>query len=518
MPQALSSIRFWRRGEIQEIDSPTIHETVLEYLRSERGGSSCGTKEGCAEGDCGACTVVIAELANDEQAQNHAPSLKYLAVNSCIRFAYQLDGCAIWTVEDLKSAQGVAGEHPVQQALLSHHASQCGFCTPGFVMSLFALYQQRSGQKIDRDEAVQALSGNLCRCTGYRAILDAAQDFASFPKANENDAAICAQLLALKQRADLGNAARAGATEIAKHPEPIFRPRSLHELLTLRATQTQAQIIAGATDVGLWVTKQHRQFQSVIDITQVAQLRTITLQNDLLSIGAAVRLEQAYAAICDHRPQVSAFARRFAGRPVRESGTLGGNIANGSPIGDSMPLLISLGARIRLMSSARGPREMALEDFYLAYKKTQLASDEVLSHVLIPGPTTREISSIYKLTKRFEDDISAVCLGLSVELSVDGKSITGAKLGVGGVAAIPSRARKTELALIGQSFSLSTFELAKEVLFDEFMPLSDMRASAAYRRLALSNLMLRFWHEQTSQAVTQLDQCRLQALAWNSDQ
>ena len=528
MSQSISTVRFWHQGEIKTISSPSTHETVLEYLRSEAGGSACGTKEGCAEGDCGACTVVIAELRDHLHLEGQplkasstpeASKLQYRAVNSCIRFAYQLDGCALWTVEDLASAQSVAGEHPVQQALLAHHGSQCGFCTPGFVMSLFGLYQQTMGspEAITRDQALESLSGNLCRCTGYRPILDAALAMKTFPLVRQDEARIVEKLQAFAARPSQKTQGTVGTAD-----ESIFRPRALDDLLVLRAQYPDAQIIAGATDVGLWVTKQHQRFERVIDVTQVQELRQVRHAESLL-IGAAVRLEQAYEAICQARPQVAGFARRFAGRPVRESGTLGGNIANGSPIGDSMPLLISLGTRIRLVSQARGARDIALEDFYLGYRKTQLAKDEILSEVLIPAPRPYEVSRIYKLSKRFEDDISAVCLGIYLELDATGTQIVAARLGVGGVAAVPIRAKKTEESLIGQAFNQTSFAAAKPVLADEFNPISDMRASAEYRKLALSNLLLRFWQEvgtgsaspsQGSTNLTQLDQIALRALAW----
>ncbi len=473
-------IRFWRAGRIQVITHPAPNQTLLEYLRSAEALNARGTKEGCAEGDCGACTVVIAELEDESRP------LRFRAINSCIRFAHQIDGCALWTVEDLSASPTQAALHPVQQAMLEAHGSQCGFCTPGFVMSLFALYQGSSTQLVDRQGAVAALSGNLCRCTGYRPILDAAQAMMRLPRVEQPEEDIKTALLELAQKRALSSNTSS---------QRIFRPANLQALLQQRRANPDAQLLAGATDVGLWVTKQGLRFEQVIDISSVKDLKNVVIVRGHLEIGAAVRLEDAYRAIVYNRPQARVFARRFAGLPVRQSGTLGGNLANGSPIGDSMPLLISLGAKIRLASQARGLREMALEDFYLAYRSTQLASDEVLSHVLIPLAMAGELSRVYKVSKRFEDDISAVCLGINVRSNGVGEVIESVRIGVGGMAATPTRAYKTEAALIGREFTLETFQAAKECLSAEFAPIDDMRASALYRRQVAGNLMLRFWHE-----------------------
>lgn len=485
-PDTTAPIRFWRRGQLHTIDQPERHLTLLEWLRDARGLDACGTKEGCAEGDCGACTVVLAEL----DGSTDAPALRYRAINSCIRFVWQIDGMALWTVEDLAQER----LHPCQQAMLEHHGSQCGFCTPGFVMSLFGLYQRShaaaGAPAVSREQALSALSGNLCRCTGYRPILEAAQAMMQAPRVEQPEAGIIAALQALRS---------ASSDPRGACGDQVFRPRDEQALLALRAALPQAQIIAGATDVGLWVTKMQRRFEAVIDVTAVDELRQIRLngadgQTAWLEIGAAVRLQDAFEALCAARPQLAAFAHRFAGLPVRQSGTLGGNIANGSPIGDSMPLLIALGARVRLSSAARGARELALEDLYLAYRKTALAPDEVLTQVLVPQPSPDEICRVYKLSKRFEDDISAVCLAINISLDA-GQRITRVRIGVGGMAATPMRARQCEAALLGQVFAEATVLAAAAVLEDEFTPLSDMRASARYRRLACGRLLQRFWRE-----------------------
>jgi xanthine dehydrogenase small subunit len=481
-------IRFWKAGRIHTISQPSPHQTLLEYLRSDEGPRACGTKEGCAEGDCGACTVVIAEL------EDKAEPLRFRAINSCIRFAYQIDGCALWTVEDLARAgvsetQEQATLHPVQEALLDTHGSQCGFCTPGFVMSLFALYQTSSNLKFGRQEVIAALSGNLCRCTGYRPIVDAAQAMMKLPRVEQPEEAIKGALLNLRQER---------STTKDSGSQTIFRPSSLDKLLALRHDYPQAQLIAGATDIGLWVTKQGRRFERVIDVTATHELKHIVAHTNSLEIGAAVRLEDAFQGLCASRPHLAAFAHRFAGLPVRHTGTLGGNIANGSPIGDTMPLLISLGAQVRLACQTGGSRELPLEDFYLAYRRTQLAADEVLTHILVPLPGQREFSRIYKISKRFEDDISAVCLGINITLSPEGATITSVRIGVGGMSATPTRAYKTEALLTGKKISSETFAEAQKHLNSEFTPLDDMRASALYRRQVAGNLILRFWGDLQS--------------------
>ncbi len=467
------TIRFIRRGELTTLGNVPPDRTLLEVLREDLG--ACGTKEGCGEGDCGACTVVIAEPEGD--------GLRYRAINSCIRLAHSADGLALWTVEDLADPDGTL--HPAQEAMVQCHGSQCGFCTPGFVMSLFGMYQNhvRAGRTITRELAQADLSGNLCRCTGYRPILDAAQRMAQLPLAPFDEAALARQLAALAPAREGGHGYR--------------MPRTLSELLALRRDHPQAQLVAGCTDVGLWVTKQHRRFAQVLDVTRVSELRRIESAEGHLSIGAAVPLADAFAALIAQRPALAAFAERFAGLPVRNSGTLGGNVANGSPIGDSMPLLIALDARV-VLASVRGERQMALEDFYLGYRKTALAPDEVVARLLVPQPAPGEFLRAYKVSKRYDDDISAVCLAIRVHRS--GETVRDVRIGAGGVAATPARARQAEAVLEGQAWNEAAAEAAAQALRAQFQPISDMRASAAYRREVLGNLMRRFWLE--SQGVT----------------
>ena len=433
------------------------------------------SKEGCASGDCGACTVV---LGQGEQAHT---------VNSCIRMAHSAHGLQVTTASDL-SASGQL--HPVQQALVDHHASQCGFCTPGFVMSLYDLYNRAQGKAVSREEAMEAISGNLCRCTGYRPIVDAAMAMHLYPPPSMPSAL--------------------PATTTASQRDPLnphyALPTSLRQLLPLRARHPQAHIMAGGTDAGLWVTQQHRQFEQVIDITRVAQLQRIEHYEHHTAIGAAVSIHDAFAALAERRPSVTTFAHRFAGRPVRQSGTLGGNVANGSPIGDSMPLLIALRAQVVLMAWRSGRmvhRHVALEDYYLGYRKTVLAPDELLCWIVVPHPVQGEELHCHKVSKRFEDDISSVCLVLNMHVSHG--QIDQVRIGVGGVAATPVRAVQTEAVLLGHAFNQASLAKAQDTLAQEFKPISDMRASAEYRRLLLRNLLQRAWLQSNGQGLTRLE-------------
>ena len=381
------------------------------------------------------------------------------------------------------------------------HASQCGFCTPGFVMSLFGVYQDHvaCGKPVTRELAQQALSGNLCRCTGYRPIIDAAQAMASLPAAVLDTPDLLQQLEQLRQ-------SKPGpGTDTAYQS-----PETLAELLHLRARHPSAQLVAGCTDVGLWVTKQHRQFSEVLDLTRVAELRRIAHTATHLTIGAAVTLADAFAAMVAQRPQLHSFATRFAGLSVRNSGTLGGNVANGSPIGDSMPLLIALNSTV-VLASVRGERELPLEQLYTGYRQNVMAPEEVLAWITVPTASPYENMQVYKISKRFDDDISAVCL--AINLSIEGGLVTLASIGVGGVAATPVRAVQTEATLRGQPWTLATVQNAMSVLRTEFTPLSDMRASAAYRTVVLGNLLQRYWLESQGLQHINLQSCSFESAA-----
>jgi len=465
-------IRFYFRNAVHEVSDAAPTQTILQHLREDL--RCTGTKEGCAEGDCGACTVVVGSLENG--------ALELKAVNSCIQFTPTLDGKALFTVEDLQLPDGRL--HPVQQALVECHGSQCGFCTPGFAMSLWGMYLKQDSQAPSRCQIDDALSGNLCRCTGYRPIIDAAQRMVELPRAEFDRAAVLDALRTL-QRGELHTYACEGRS--------FHAPRTLDELAMLRATHPQALILAGSTDVGLWVTKQMRELNDIIYIGNVAELKALREDGGWLEIGAGVTLQDAYAAVCRHYPQeLGELWQRFASLPIRNAGTLGGNVANGSPIGDSMPWLIALGAQL-VLRGAQGTRELALEDFYLGYQQKDLRADEFVASLRVPLPREGVRFRTYKLAKRFDQDISAVCAAFA--LTLEGDIVKEARIAFGGMAATPKRAAAAESLLTGRAWSEAALKEAMAALARDYAPLSDMRASSAYRMKTAQNLLRRFWLE-----------------------
>jgi xanthine dehydrogenase small subunit len=472
-------IRFFYRGAVHEVSNVAPTQTVLQHLREDL--HCTGTKEGCAEGDCGACTVVIGSLENGQ--------LEMKAVNSCIQFTPTLDGKALFTVEDLQQAGGAL--HPVQQALVECHGSQCGFCTPGFAMSLWGMYlKNEDGHCPSRREIDDTLSGNLCRCTGYRPIIEAARRMTELPRVDFDREAVASTLRTLQREA--------GAVYSFKG-QTFHAPRSVDELVAARAAHPQAVLLAGSTDVGLWVTKQMRELADIIYLGHVEALKSVREHDGMLEIGAGVSLNDAYAAICARYPQLAELWQRFASLPIRNAGTLGGNVANGSPIGDSMPWLIVLGSRIVLRGQA-GERELALEDFYLGYQQKDLQPGEFVLALRIPLPRTEVVFRSYKLAKRFDQDISAVCAAFALEL--DGGIVKQANIAFGGMAATPKRAALAEAALLGRAWDSASNGEAEAALQDamaalqqDYAPLTDMRASNTYRMQGAQNLLRRFWLE-----------------------
>ncbi len=465
--------RFLLDGKLIELDRVEPTRTVLQYLREDL--LRMGSKEGCAEGDCGACTVVIAELLGD--------ALEYRAVNACIQFLPTLDGKALFTVESLKADDGSL--HPVQQSMVDYHGSQCGFCTPGFVMSMFALYMNnnKNNPAPTRAEIDDALSGNLCRCTGYRSIIDACIHMYDYPVPPGNDAQIIEQLRGLQRQQGMS---------LELEQARYYAPATVDELASLYQQNPHARILAGGTDVGLWVTKQLRELPLLIYLGNVAELRQLTLKQDSIEVGAAVTLNDAAAEITRQYPELTDMFRRFASVPVRNAGTLVGNIANGSPIGDSMPALMVLDTRLKLRQGTM-MREMPLADLYLDYMKNVLQAGEFIEAIEIPLRKESILLRCYKLSKRFDQDISAVCMAIALRL--DGDSITEIRIALGGMAAIPKRATLTEQLLNGSKWDESTVTAAMQKLAEDFAPLSDMRASADYRSRATANLLYRFYLE-----------------------
>jgi len=473
------NIRIYYRGKVHEIAGQGATRTLLQFLREDL--RATGTKEGCAECDCGACTVVVGEL--DDQG-----GVSLRAVNACIQFLPALDGKAVFTVEDLRQPDGSL--HPVQQALVDLHGSQCGFCTPGFVMSMWGMYlnHDHSGPRPSREDIDNVLSGNLCRCTGYRPIVDAALAMFDLPVPPFDREALARALQGMQRETPL----------CYQHGDQVFHaPRTLKQLASLRQEKPQARIVAGSTDVGLWVTKQLRHLPEMIYLGQVAELREIREQDGHIYIGAGALLNDAFDALVAHYGELGELHRRFASFPIRNAGTLGGNVANGSPIGDSMPGLIVLGTRIVLRQGER-VREMPLEDFYLDYQKNAMEQGEFVQAIRVPLPAPGQRFRTYKLSKRFDQDISAVCAAFSITLD-DDATIVQAKVAYGGVAATPKRAAHAEAVLLGQPWTRATARAAMAAMAQDYQPLSDMRATSAYRLMTAQNLVLRYYLETRPQ-------------------
>jgi len=495
-----SPIRLLLNGAPVAITGLRPQTTLLEYLREGR--RLTGTKEGCAEGDCGACTVVLAEPTG-------SGGVEWKAVNACIRLLPSVHGKAVFTVESLRAPDGSL--HPVQRALVDCHGSQCGFCTPGFVMSLFALY--KNAHRPERETVDDALSGNLCRCTGYLPILTAAGRMYDIdpvagwrgpgfgpdgsPLQNDEEQSI-AQELSQIASADT----RATTFEYAADGQRWIAPGTTAELAAACLANPDAQIVAGATDVGLWVTKEHRNLGDLIYTGECAELRIVASTPSHLEIGAAVTLTVACAALDQQWPELHEAWVRFGSVPIRNSGTLGGNVANGSPIGDSMPAMLALGATV-VLRRGDAQREITLEDYYLAYRKTVRQPGEFVTMLRVPHRQKHLLLSAYKIAKRFDQDISAVfaCFALTLEGGSNDRRIAHARIGCGGVAPIPKRAKKTEALLDGRRWDDATAEVAAASLAEEFAPIGDMRASAAYRRAVLANLLRRFQIESTVSTV-----------------
>jgi len=446
--------------------------TVLNYLRRRDG--SRGTKEGCAEGDCGACTVVLGEPDGDR--------IRYRAVNSCIQFLPTLNGKQLITVEDLKDEDGSL--HPVQQAMIETHGSQCGFCTPGFVMSLFALFH--SGGPVDRPRIDDALAGNLCRCTGYGPIIDAARRMRELGTTDRFDA---------RERTTAGTLRRLRKKKrmaLEGDGRRCFMPKHADELAEILETHPPAYILAGGTDVGLWVTKQHRRLDPIVYLGEVEELRRLTVTSTHIEIGAAVTYSELHAPIAEHYPDFGEIIRRLGSTQIRNAGTMGGNIANGSPIGDSPPPLIALGATLVLRSKV-GRREMPLEDYFIAYGKQDRRPGEFVELIKLLLPQAGWTFRCYKISKRFDQDITAALGAFNLKLR-DG-TVEDIRIAFGGMAAIPKRAPACEAALKGRPWTRATVAEGQRALRQDFAPMTDMRASKTYRSLVAENLLLKAFVE-----------------------
>jgi len=485
MPHTMSPrpIRFFHRGAVVEVGDAAPTRTVLDWLRED--ARCTGTKEGCNEGDCGACTVVIGETAAPGDT-GAVRGLSLKTVNACIQFLPTLDGKALFTVEDLKAMTADAALHPVQEAMVACHGSQCGFCTPGFVMSLWSTYEHHRACSTQptRQQLADDLSGNLCRCTGYRPILDAGQRMFDLPAVKLDTAPALAALKGLETDAAF--------TYTGKSKDTFHAPTTLAELAALREAKPSAQLLAGSTDVGLWVNKQFRPLGDIIFVGEVDEMKRITEQNGELRIGAGASLEAAWSALAKRFPTLTDVWLRFASPPIRNAGTMGGNVANGSPIGDSPPVLMALDAQIELRKGER-MRRMPLAEFYVDYMKNKQEPGEFVQALAVPLSVMSRQVRAYKISKRFDCDISALCAGFSIEL--DAGVVKTVRLAYGGMAATVKRGALAEAAIVGQPWTQATVDAAKAALAQDFKPLSDMRASAAYRLQVAQNLLQRLWLE-----------------------
>ena len=495
-PHSGDGVRFVLDGQIVCPGNISPQTTVLEFLREHLGRT--GTKEGCAEGDCGACTVVLAERCGGD-------GLRWRPINACIRLLPTIDGKALFTVESLKSPSGAL--HPVQQAMVDCHASQCGFCTPGFAMSLFGMYKNttRSG----RAASDEALSGNLCRCTGYRPFIAAAKRMRELPpahgwrgpgidaegKTNSQCRGACARRAARKPGSGPG-------PRLGLRGPTLRRAGDRRRASALCSANPEAQLLAGGTDIGLWVTKEQRELGPLIYTGNVRELLEVRTTPTHLEIGAAVALTDAFAVLASHWPTLVEVWSRFGSVPIRNAATLGGNIANGSPIGDTMPVLLVLGASL-VLRRGKVRREMPLEAFYLGYRTTARQPGEFLEAIRVPLPAPEVELRAYKLSKRFDQDISAVfaCFGLRRDTRSPDARVDSIRIGCGGLAAIPQRATHCEQALCGKRWDGASVAAGQAALERDFEPLSDLRAGAAYRRAALKNLLRRFYLETTDSGV-----------------
>ena len=464
---------------IDQIDPNT---SLQNYVRNTLGLT--GTKEGCASGDCGACTLVVAELNKQKNA------LSYKTVNSCITLLTSLHGKQLITVEHLSTKETL---HPVQQAMVDHHGSQCGFCTPGFIMSMFSLYKEQTN--VTRTDVEHALSGNLCRCTGYRPIIDATLRVCNEQYTPDQfDQQQQATIEALKK------------IESSCGIEGLIKPNNRQQLIEAINQFPDGRLVSGATDLALEITQNLHSFDQLISLCDVAELNQLHEHEDGIEMGAALTLNQVLPVLTQHYPQLEELIIRFASLPIRNQATIGGNIANASPIGDLPPVLLALGASIRVDNGER-QRTIPADEFFIGYRQTQLEEKEWINSIFLPFISCSAKLAAYKVSKRIEDDISAVCAVFHVEVEND--RIIGLKTGFGGVAATPVQAVDFEQNLIGLTLSASsTRDLGASLLNEAFTPLSDVRASAEYRSDIVANLWRRFWYQHTQSHIqTRISQC-----------
>ncbi len=474
----MAPLRFLLNGKPCSEESAPPTTTVLDWLRAR--ARLTGTKEGCAEGDCGACTIVLGRCIEGK--------LQYQAVNSCLMMLPQIDGSSVVTVEGLSAADGTL--HPVQQAMVDAHATQCGFCTPGFVMAMFAF--QHGGEPPDDTLIHEALAGNLCRCTGYRSIVEACRRIACAPAERFADSgAAAAALSSLPSCSDY----RVG-------DQAFLRPRSLDELFAAMEDYPRALLLAGGTDLGLRVSKDRERFPAVIATEAVDELRQIASDPQGVAFGGAVTYTEALPAIDRHFPPLGSLIRRFGSRQIRNLGTIAGNLATASPIGDTIPCLIALGARMRLVSRT-GKREVAVEEFITGYRATALLPGEIIADIRIPFLSADQNFSVYKVAKRFDQDISTVIAAFKLDRGEN--RVRELHAAFGGMADRARRARHVEEAVKGREWKIDNLADLETMLARDFTPIADHRGGAAYRARVAANLIRRFALETSSDIPLRLE-------------
>ena len=457
-------IKFVHDDQIVEVKNPDPNETLLNYIRTNL--KKTGTKEGCAEGGCGACTVVLGELKNNE--------INYKAINSCITFLPTLQGKQLILIEDLTSKDGSL--HPVQEAMVNCHGSQCGFCTPGFVMALFSMFKKHS--KFNEDVIKDSIAGNLCRCTGYQSIIKAAKSLKHKNKADhfsKNEKKI---INLLKKNSNK-------SIKIYQNDKKYFAPRYVLELKKILKKNINADFLSGGTDLSLGVTKERKDINSIIYMNSIKELNYIKNNNEYIDVGASTPLIDLEIYIKKYYPDFTKILKRYGSLQIRNVGTVAGNIATASPIGDCLPLLLSLNAKV-VLQDLKKTKVLSLDSFFINYRKTKLKKGQFIHSIRIPL-FKNNIFKAYKVSKRFDDDISSICAAFNLEIVKN--KIKSVRIAYGGMAEIPKRAVFSEKILLNSLFTEETIHKAKEALEKDFKPISDMRASGLYRMKVAKNLL-----------------------------
>tara|TARA_Y100000031_G_scaffold62167_1_gene69993 strand:- start:843 stop:2279 length:1437 start_codon:yes stop_codon:yes gene_type:complete len=475
-----STVQFIFNNKIYVIKNPDPNQTILNFVRTKL--KKTGTKEGCAEGGCGACTVVIGELNKN--------NIVYKAINACIAFVPTLHGKQLLVVEDLTSQ--IENLHPVQEAMVKYHGSQCGFCTPGFIMSLFSMYKNHSfyGEELIKE----SIAGNLCRCTGYRSIIDAAKSLNKNKKLDQfyKNKKIIINLL---KKIKLKN------LFIHNKNKKYFSPKTIRELKKIIKKYPNSVFLSGGTDLSLNVTKERKDINNIISLNSIKELKFIKERNGNIEVGASISLKEFELFIKKYYPDFNSILKRYGSVQIRNVGTIAGNIATASPIGDTLPLLLSLDAKV-ILQKISNKTVLPLKNFFVSYRKTKLKKGQFIHSIIIPI-FKKNIFKAYKISKRVDDDISSVCASFNLEII--NKKIKNVKIAYGGMAPIPKRAINCEKTLINSSLSKKSFNKAKKKLEKDFAPIDDMRASKDYRMEIAKNLLMKCFLEIKNHKLIRLN-------------